>query len=88
MALILSGERLHDFLIGVTKKDFKGAPDGKYPLCRALYAGKATNGQILDLECDPGVNGQYVWITVPGNKQILTLCEVQVFEAGKLHEYC
>ena len=89
MAVILSRERLHDFFVGVTYENFRIAPKpGMYPLCRAQYAGKATNGQILDLECDPGVRGRYVWIQVPGNGQILTLCEVQVFEAGDVHEYC
>ena len=89
MALILSGGRLHDFLIGVTKKDFRRRPRlTKNRLCRSRYSGKASNGQILDLECDPGVKGRYVWIQVKGRKQILTLCEVQVFEAGEYIEYC
>ena len=83
MAVFLSGGRLHDFFIGVTNKDFTTAPKlGNYPLCRARYSGSTTNGQVLDLKCDPGVRGRYVLIQVPGYDQILTLCEVQVFEAG------
>ena len=86
---ILSGDRLHDFFIGVTYDDFTTTPQpDSYPLCRAQYTGAATDGQILDLECNPGVSGRYVWIQVPGTSEILTLCEVQVFEAGQLHEYC
>ena len=89
MAVILSGNRLHDFFIGVTYDDFTTTPQpGNYPLCRAQYSGAATSGQILDLQCNPGVKGRYVWIQVPGTSHGLTLCEVQVFEAGQLHEYC
>ena len=87
MSIILSGNRLHDFFIGVTYDDFTSAPQpGNYPLCRAQYTGAAP--KILDVQCDPGVKGRYVWIQVPGNTQILTLCEVQVFEGGQLNEYC
>ena len=88
MAIILSGERLHDFLIGVTYNDFTAAPKpGSYALCRAKYTGRASNGEILDLECDPGVKGRYVWIQIPGRTNILTLCEVEVFGSGELYEY-
>ena len=83
---ILSGERLHDFFIGVTYGDFPKPVS--YPLCRQQYTGAATNGEILDIQCDPGVKGQYVWIQIPGTRETLTLCEVQVFEAGQLNEYC
>ena len=72
----------------MTSDDFATAPEpGSYPLCIAQYKGAATNGQVLDIKCNSGVKGRYVWIQVPG-KQYLTLCEVQVFEAGTLHEYC
>ena len=82
MAVILSGSRLHDFFIGVTNDDFTTAPQpGNYPLCQR-YSGRAIDGQILDLKCNSVVRGRYVWIQVPGKGQILTLCEVQVFEAG------
>ena len=85
---ILSGERLHNFFVGVTSDDYKTAPKpGSYPLCHKKYTGTATNGQILDIQCDAGVMGQYVWIQVQGDEETLTLCEVQVFEAGMLHEY-
>ena len=84
---ILSGERLHDFFVGVTYEDYNTTPQpGSYPLCHTQYTGAATNGQILDLQCDPGVKGRYVWIQIPGTNEILTLCEVEVFEAGELHE--
>ena len=85
---ILSGEELHDFFIGVTYGDFATAPEpGNYSLCQEQYKGAVTTGQILDLQCDRGVKGRYVWIQVPGDKEILALCEVQVFEAGQLHAY-
>ena len=86
---ILSGERLHDFFIGVTFVDFTTKPQpGNYSLCRTQYMAAATDGQILDLHCDPGVEGRYVCIQVLGSNQPLTLCEVQVFEAGQIHKCC
>ena len=85
--LLHSGSRLHDFLIGVTKVDLVTAPiPGNYPLCLGQYSGAATDGQILDLECDTGVSGRYVWIQILGTDEILTLCEVEVYEAGQLYQ--
>ena len=75
-----SGDRLHDFFVGVTVLDMTDPQPGQYPLCQSQYIGAATNGQILDLVCNPGVQGRYVWIQIPtGTFEILTLCEVEVY---------
>ena len=74
------GYRLHDFYIGVLPNDIEGKPvPGSYPLCQPQYSGPAAHNDILDLNCNPGTKGRYVLIQVPGNSEILTLCEVEVY---------
>ena len=60
--------------------DISGKPTpGNYTLCTSPYPGAARSSQTIEVNCDPGVIGQYVWIQVPGAKQLLTLCEVEVY---------
>ena len=74
------GDLLHDFFVGVTMDDITSPEPGKYPLCLPQQMGKATTGQILDLKCDSGVQGRYVWLQVPGTEsEILNICELEVY---------
>ena len=73
MMILFIGSRLHDFNVGVTK-------NGAYSLC-TQYKGSATNGQVLTLHCTAPIQGRYVTIQIPGSDEILTLCEVEIYEA-------
>ena len=80
------GNFLHDFFIGVTMDDFTSTPQpGNYTLCTPQYNGAATTGQILNLCCDLGVEGRYVWIQVPGTSQQMNICEVEVYQSGQCY---
>ena len=84
MKCTFSGHFLHDFYTGVTMADISGKPQpGDYPLCTSQFVGAATDGQIIELTCDPGIVGQYVWIQIPGPSEVLTLCEVEVYAGGE-----
>ncbi|XP_053324728.1 uncharacterized protein LOC128499816 [Spea bombifrons] len=48
----------------------------KNPRCGVVY--KMNYGETLSFNCK-GMEGQYVTITIPDNREFLTLCEVQVF---------
>ena len=53
-----------------------------YDLC-GVYSGTVCEGGIVTVVCNVGTRGRYVLIQIPGSLEILTLCEVQVFEGSK-----
>ena len=79
-----AGDRPHDLYVGVTTDDFASTPQpGNYTLCQPQFCGAAAIGHVVELECDVGVKGRYVWIQLPGSAENLTICEVEVNRAGK-----
>ena len=43
------------------------------------YEGSAPAGEWVEVTCSSNAHGRYLIIQIPGARQILTLCEVQVF---------
>ena len=84
--MYISGEKLHDFFIGVTLEDVTAAGKpvpGSYPLCMPQFSGAASNGDILYFSCAPNLIGRFVLIQISGPDSVLTLCEVEVYGTGK-----
>ena len=78
-----SGERFHDFKIGVTNdspNDVTPAVDN-YPLCYS-HTGTLTNGPEFTADCTTPTAGRYVIIQVPGENEFLQICEVKVYAQG------
>ena len=82
------GQRLHDFTVGMTNMypEVGGEEIQNMSVC-ATHAGEAP--REVTLTCDPHMQpGQYIVVTIPGDYERLTLCEV-VVEGGKYHQlYC
>ena len=57
------------------------ALDGEGFLRCGQYGGSPPVGGDAVMVCTEGVRGRYVYIYVPDN--VLTLCEVQIFDEGK-----
>ena len=55
---------------------------GSYSLC-GVHEGEVSAGGWGEVMCSPNVHGRYVIVQIPGENEILTLCEVQVFGSGK-----
>ena len=52
-----------------------------------VHTGSPDNGEIVLVTCQPAgpTHARYVYIYLPGEKRILSLCEVEVYEfTGKL----
>ena len=82
----IKGWRLHDFNVGVTDTDptieSPNPSPSNYDLCGS-YNGVVCDGGIVDMVCDVSTRGRYVIVQILGTSQVLTLCEVQVFESSK-----
>ena len=76
--LSYSGFRLHDFHIGVTtvSPEVETPVVNNYPLCH-VFNGIA--GAQTSITCSQCNWGRYVIVQIPGNEEVLTLCEVKVF---------
>ena len=87
---MLSGYRLHDFNVGVTNTTPTVASPNpsprNYDLC-GVYSGAVCGGGSVTVVCPVGTRGRYVLIQIPGSAEILTLCEVEVFEGSKFYYY-
>lgn len=69
-------DKLEGFRIRASDKPDVTAPSH---LCAANQpAPTADTGWITEVTCDPPVEGQYLWIELPGKDKILTLCGVEV----------
>ena len=84
MPFTFQGSRLTGFYIGITVDPLTTVTLGNYPQCGGQYLEPAYDGQIMDIDCDPDMEGRYVYIQLPG-LEYLTLCEVEVYEVGKLN---
>ena len=51
--------------------------DAGNQLC-GVFPGPATESQVIEVRCAPGVSGRYVVVQIMG-QQYLTLCEVEVY---------
>ena len=70
-----SGERLHDFTIGLTNtSDVEINPS----MC-ASYSGIAPTDRFVDLLCAPVTRGRHLFVKVPSGTY-LTLCKVDVWQ--------
>ena len=72
--------RLHDFDIGLASCEWSlvTAVD-HYVLCKH-YTGIVEKGANITVNCDhPDVMGRYLVFKIPGDAEILTLCEVEVY---------
>ncbi|XP_063797024.1 uncharacterized protein LOC134958390 isoform X2 [Pseudophryne corroboree] len=67
------GERLNgaEIRVGNSKETLKNNP-------RCAVISRIDDGKTLSVSCH-GMEGQYVSVIIPGRKEYLTLCEVQVF---------
>jgi len=69
-------DKLEGFRVRASDKPDVTAPSH---LCAANQAAPTEDsGWITEVTCDPPVEGQYLWVEVPGNDQIITLCGVEV----------
>ena len=76
---VISGERLHDFDIKIGNDNFNPEDVSTLKPC-THYDGTAGSSEVLRLACDAGnMIGRYVFIQIPGEKETLTLCEVEVY---------
>ena len=41
------------------------------------------SGETKSFYCDPPLVGQYVFIRIPGNRKILSICEVEVYSTRR-----
>ena len=77
-----SAERLHDFKVVVSdlSPDTNPPDPSDYTVC-AEYTGPAPGGDIMptSINCPNRPWGRYLIIQIPGDNEILTLCEVEVF---------
>ena len=75
----MAAERLHDVMVHVTHYYVAGDElVGAYLLC-AQAGGTFGAGETRRIVCTHDVIGRYVVISLPGNQEILTICEVQVY---------
>ena len=48
-----------------------------------IHTGALANGEHLLVRCPDATYGRYVVITIPGDTETLSLCEVEVFGCGE-----
>ena len=77
-ALFVAAERLHDISVHVTHDDPTVNTSGASELC-AHVEGPFTLGETRRIFCTMDVRGRYVVISLPGDSETLTLCEVEVY---------
>ena len=41
------------------------------------------SGETKSFYCDPPLVGQYVFIRIPGNRKIFSICEVEVYSTRR-----
>ena len=68
-------ERLSDFEIRIG--NFQADNTDQNPKCGEYYS--LGNGETRKIVCPAPMKGRYVIIRIPGNKKILSLCEVEVY---------
>ncbi|XP_066271170.1 uncharacterized protein [Branchiostoma lanceolatum] len=69
------GERLKNFTVRVgPNEDF-----AQNNQCGATYTDTPTDGQTIEVYCNPPISGRYVSIQLMGRKDFLSLCEVEVY---------
>ncbi|XP_078696559.1 sushi, von Willebrand factor type A, EGF and pentraxin domain-containing protein 1-like isoform X3 [Branchiostoma floridae x Branchiostoma belcheri] len=69
------GERLKDLMVRVgPNEDFS-----QNTQCGGTYTDTPTDGQTIEMHCNPPIAGRYVSIQVMGRKEFLSLCEVEVY---------
>ena len=76
-ALFVAAERLHNVSVHVTLDSPTGNTPGASELC-AHVEGPLASGQTR-IVCTNEVVGRYVTISLSGNNDTLTLCEVEVY---------
>ena len=74
----MAAERLHDISVHVTHDDPTVNTPGASELC-AHVEGPFTLGETRRVFCTMDVRGRYVVISLPGDSETLTLCEVDVY---------
>ncbi|XP_019616806.1 PREDICTED: fucolectin-4-like [Branchiostoma belcheri] len=69
------GERLRNFMVRVGPyEDFlENTP------CGDIYSETPSNGETIDVRCEEPISGRWVSVQLIGRKDVLSLCEVQVF---------
>ena len=82
----IAGSRNVNMHIGVVAEIPATIVPGNYPLCGYIFKGPGKNGEVLKRRCGSSVSGRYVIVQLDlevGNEQILSLCEVEVYESGR-----
>jgi len=51
------------------------------PSCGGIHT--MNSGETNSFYCDPRLVGQYVFIRIPGNRKVLTICEVEVYSTRR-----
>ena len=78
------GDRLHDFNVDVLDYDPSLlSPNKQTRKACGTYEGAVSNGDWAEVVCAPSARGSYVIIQIPGEDEVLSLCEVEVFSTGK-----
>ena len=76
----LTGERLHNFNVGLTNNSpAEIAPSlSNYNVC-LHYGGTVPQGDTVSLQCEQSCRmGRYLVVQIQGAAETLTLCEVEV----------
>ncbi|CAH1277274.1 EGF [Branchiostoma lanceolatum] len=71
----LQGERLKYFMVRVGPNEDFALNDQ----CGETYTDTPTDGQTIDVYCNPAISGRYVSVQLIERTDFLTLCEVEVF---------
>ena len=76
--LFVAADHLHDASVHVSRYLPTHSTPGASELCAQLR-GPFESGETRHVICMQDVVGRYVIISLPGNEEVLTLCEVQVY---------
>ena len=80
-----SEARLHDFNVKVLPTFNPSNPNAEAGALCAHHAGAA--GNIVTVTCTRKPRGSFVMIQIPGDSEVLSLCEVEVHPTFQVCEY-
>ncbi|XP_074652005.1 uncharacterized protein LOC141906622 [Tubulanus polymorphus] len=77
-------ERLHDFEVRIGND-----PDHRKNQLCSTHKGAVPGGRygLAKIKCDQKISGKYVSVEIKGDNEILTVCEIFVFQLERLKEF-